>query len=688
MSRLDQHVAAVQNRLAMDRFLRALAWTGLIGVIVLLMMILLDRAVQWHPPRSSVWLEAGLVAAVLAAAIYAVRRRPSAHQAAVAIDTKLGLNEKICTALYARSSTDPFAMAAVKDAEATAQNVVLHGRQHFPLQFPKAAYGTIVVAIAALAATQLPSMDLLGHQEAKKKILVQQQKADFAKKQLQDALAVVDAVPQAIASDETIKLAKQDLTTSLKNGVDDPAKASRTALKALQDVDAAVKQQIKTNVQFAQAKADEKMWKQIGDQPITDPGPVNEARKDLTDGKFTQAINDLSNVVNNFDKMDKKEQEKAAEQMKQMAQQLAQQANNPPQQQQQQQQQMQQMGMNQQMAQQAQQLMQQAANGNQQAQQQLQQMAQQAMKQMNNGQGPNPQQQQQVQQMMQQMQAAANNQAQAQQLAQAAQQMAQAMQQQAQQGQQAGQPAQKGQQGAQQANKGQQAQQQANGQQGKGQGNQQKQGGQQQAQGNQPGGQQAQAQAQQMGQGMQQMQQQLQQMQAVAADAQQIAAAQQAAQNGAQQAMNGANAGQAGNGGQPGGNGQWPGNNGGQVGGPPPNGQWQGGANNGLAPNNGGQGAGDRSGKAYAPYTVKAEVSPSQDIETGRLLASTFVKAGTVKGESKEQLKEVAASAMKDATDEIDQQRVSRQAQKVVREYFSSMQKDTDGAPAADDSHK
>jgi hypothetical protein len=172
---------------------------------------------------------------------------------------------------------------------------------------------------------------------------------------------------------------------------------------------------------------------------------------------------------------------------------------------------------------------------------------------------------------------------------------------------------------------------------------------------------------------MQQMQAQLQQMQAVANDAQQIAAAQQNVQQGAQQAMAGANGqpGQGGQGqGQGGGQGQW---------GAAPNPQ-QGGGGGGQQPGQGGQGGGKGFGspgtKAEAPYTLKQEVDTSDRIDSGKLLATTFVKASALKGENKLELKQIAANAEKDETDEIDQDRISRQAQGVVREYFKTMEND------------
>ena len=118
-------------------------------------------------------------------------------------------------------------------------------------------------------------------------------------------------------------------------------------------------------------------------------------------------------------------------------------------------------------------------------------------------------------------------------------------------------------------------------------------------------------------------------------------------------------------------------------GGGDPNQPWNGQANDGMGPNNGGVGAGDRSGKQQAPYAVKPELSPSIDDEKGKILASTLVKGAALKGQSKEQLKEVTESALKNQAEEIDQDRVSRQAQRVVRDYFSSIQNDAASAAGA-----
>nr|MBA3273967.1 hypothetical protein [Chthoniobacterales bacterium] len=231
MSRLDHHVAAVQNKLAFDRFLHALAWTTLVVSILGLGAVLVYEIFQVYPPKPMIWIYSALGAAVLVAIVYAIWRRPSARDAAVAIDDRLGLKEKFSTALFVRTMKDPFANAAVRDAEQTAQSVSL--RKKFPLSFPKATYGTAtIVAAAFLTFWLMKPLDLFGKEKAKEKIARQEIKKQDAKKVVEQALAQVNSMPKSVADNEAVKLAKADLQKMLQAPVKDPEGTKRSAAKA------------------------------------------------------------------------------------------------------------------------------------------------------------------------------------------------------------------------------------------------------------------------------------------------------------------------------------------------------------------------------------------------------------------------------------------------------------------------
>ena len=95
-------------------------------------------------------------------------------------------------------------------------------------------------------------------------------------------------------------------------------------------------------------------------------------------------------------------------------------------------------------------------------------------------------------------------------------------------------------------------------------------------------------------------------------------------------------------------------------------------------PNGGGIGAGDRSAKQAAPFTVKQEISQSQEDEKGKILASRWVQAGSIKGESKAELANVAASADQAQTDEVEQERITGQAREAQKRYFNSLSQEAD----------
>jgi hypothetical protein len=649
MSRLDQHVNAVRARMTLGVWLTALAWAGIVYAVVVLAAVLIYKLVQLELPHEAAWFWAGLGVTLGVSIVYANARRPTAQQAAVAIDELLALKEKFSTALFVRASKDPFAVAAVKDAERTATSVSLQKR--FPVRFPRAGLGTLAAAcLVFLLAWLLPTFDLFG---VKQSAMARSQAVDESRRQAQDvihrAIAEIDAAPKTVADKPEIQMAKKELLAMKGNKTIDPDTAKSTGQKAIEQVQQAIKQKIQANKDFAITQQEMQEFKNMT-PPAGEPGPIADAHRNLAHGNFDAAVQDLSKAVDNFSKMDAKDQQKAARQMDQLAKAIKKMAEDPKVQQNVRQQ-MQNMGATQQQQQQMQNLLKQAAAGNPQASQQLQQLGKQLAQQMNQNGKMSPQQQrqmaQQIQKQMQQMQQQANGQMNAQQLAGSALALAQAMQQAA-QGGHPGQPKQGN--NGQMANAKQQPGQQPGGQQpGKnGQGNKQ----------------------QQMANAAKQMQQQMQQMQAVANDAQQVAAGQQNAGQG-----EGGDQGQGGKNGQNGQNGQQANAQNGNGQGPWGQGQnpQQGNAQGGGP----GRGAGNnRPAPAVAPYQTKNETDIQQKDEKGKVLASNFVKAGSLKGDAKMQLHDVLPPADKAAADEVGEQRIPRQDQDVVRGYFGNIEKD------------
>lgn len=618
---VDRHISAVRNKLALGKFLLALAWATLILGVAVWMAVIAQKVFDRTLPYQGMWLWMGLAIAAGIAVVWSVLNRPSAPAVAIAIDEALGLKEKFSTALYVRPSDDPFARAVVVDAEAAAANVSLYGR--FPLQFPRSGAVAVVVFILALLTAELmPDLHLFGNTVSNKPAVALVTDQPPQEKLLKDQMPRIEAGAKLLSDDDAIRRASAELEKAAQTTEGDKLTTQRSALSALQDYQKAMKEQLEKNQDFQNAQSAKQQLADM-DSAKDDSTPMGKAHNELKAGDLDAAMNDMAKAVDDFNKAKPEDQQKMIQQAQQLAQQLAHAANDPRAGQKMIQQLMQ-AGATQSQAQQMAAAMQQAAAGNQQAQQQMQQMAQQMAKQMNNGQGPTPQQQQRIQSMMAKAQALANSQSQAGALSNSVQQLASAMAQ------------------------------------AKGQTQ------------NQPGQQPKPGQGQQMSQAAQGVQQQLQQMQATAKDAQAMQASADAAAQAAADAAAGLNSNSNGSGsGDSQNNGK---DNQGQADAgqnPGPNG-----GNNGQGGGAGGKGLGGvkNPDMVEAPFHMKQVVDPSKDIEGGKILASRYVKAGIDSGQSTAGLREIAASAEKDAPDEIEQDHISREAQQSVKDYFSAMQ--------------
>ncbi|HEV8293506.1 MAG TPA: hypothetical protein VGP94_16335 [Tepidisphaeraceae bacterium] len=424
MSRIDSQVSAVQFRLTLSVLVEWLAIAAFALATGTLAIIIIERLFHFGIPPVTFWVGLGLVGLIAIVATF--MRTPSRQTAAVALDDKLDLKEKFSTALSVRTIQDPFAQAVVRDAENTAQLVRLDG--HFGINFPLIGYFAIGAAVLALLTFMFfPSLDVLGR--AKRQEAKRQEEIKIAdnKVMIKEAIAKLDRIPVSLADNEQVRLAKADLQKMLGDPNKDTSKTARKVMDALDKADQGLKEKAKENKNYAQAQANQKMFKSMN-VPIDQKGPVADAHRQLVKGDYQEAVKKLDEAVKELEKMSPKEKEEAAKQMENMAQQLQQMANDP-RAMEKLAEQMKQAGANQQQIKQMQQAMQQAAQNPQdkQAQQQMQQAMQQLQQQMQQA-GMNQQQQQQMQQAMQQAQQAANAQAQANGMAQAAAQMAQAMQ--------------------------------------------------------------------------------------------------------------------------------------------------------------------------------------------------------------------------------------------------------------------
>ncbi|MFN4241775.1 MAG: hypothetical protein ACK4PI_00905 [Tepidisphaerales bacterium] len=654
---IDRHLQVVRRRELLSAALHHIGVSLAVAAGVAVVGLLAGRLLAWHVPLPSAGLAVLVAAAVGFAVIRAWLRAPTLLDVAVRIDRRLGLHERLSTAVLLRETDGPapFAAAAVADAERVAAGVDV--RPHFPVRWPRTLYLAAAAAGVWLALwATVPQRDLLGHQAAAERRQQHAERAEQARQQVTRALELIDRQLPLVSGSADIARAKAELERLLERPISDPAAAQRSALAALQELENALQDRIRTSQNFAAAERDRRLLRQLASDP-GEQGWVAEAKRAVAQGDFDRALQSLEQLTEAFENLSRDEQQQLAEQMRQLArqlEQLAQTADGREQLARQMQQALQQQGLSEsgarQLAQQVARAMQEAAGGTSAEQQQLlqdlQHLAEEALQQA--GGSLSPQQRQALEQMLQQAMQQAQGQSTAQQLAQAAAAMAQAMQ-------QAGAASSQGAPSSPQAGKASSGEPSGSGQSSGGQG---------------PAS---------MQQALEQMRQQLRAMQAMQDDARAMASAAATARDAAAQAAAGGNAGGTGNAGDaataPGGA-QSPGGGHLPGGGTSPGataGGWGSGGGAGNNARGGGQGAGDRSFKEVAPFAVRPDRAPTQTDERGRVLASSFVRAGAIKGEATEELKDVVRSNEQQAAEEVDTERVGRAAQRTVRQYFNSL---------------
>ena len=159
MSLIDRQVNRARRRLTNNVFMDRLTLGLLLAAGVWALVIVVVRLFALGLP---LWQAGGVAAAVagLVGVVGTWLSRPSALQAAVALDEAAGLKTRLSTALVVRQTADPFARAAVNDAEKIAGSVHVpaHIVHRTPFLWP---WSLATVATALLLAWLMPVVDLL-----------------------------------------------------------------------------------------------------------------------------------------------------------------------------------------------------------------------------------------------------------------------------------------------------------------------------------------------------------------------------------------------------------------------------------------------------------------------------------------------------------------------------------------------
>ncbi|MEM7809649.1 MAG: hypothetical protein AAF561_16185, partial [Planctomycetota bacterium] len=172
---VERHIRSVRRKMVVQGFIRRFAVALVVlGAVAWITAVVLRLTATPLPGGPWAWIGGGAGVAAVVALVFAWRGRPSDHDAAVAIDERLGTHERFSTALERVGHDDPFSRLAVADASRAAQSANL--RKKFPLAWPPTYAG--VAAWAGVVGLTVWLVEPIASAEAE--IAEQQDREDAA----------------------------------------------------------------------------------------------------------------------------------------------------------------------------------------------------------------------------------------------------------------------------------------------------------------------------------------------------------------------------------------------------------------------------------------------------------------------------------------------------------------------------
>jgi chemotaxis protein histidine kinase CheA len=320
MTTLQRQIAAARGRLTMNLLLEQLTLGVLVGAALWAIAVIVVRLLELPV---SVW-QLGQGAALVAVGtgiIGTLLARPTPLAAAVALDQAAGLKERTSTAWSLRDLNDPFARAAIADAEKQV------GRVHVPTHIRRKPPGlwpwsTAAVVSAALLAQFLPPLGLFAEEAQaaprpdipRDMVVAEQQAIKTAFEEKADRLKELskDNADLADLADELENFEFPD-----KPGVQ-PADTRREALKRIDSVRDRLEQQIQGS-QAERMEAVKRLFNKL-DQNTGMQGQ-SQLSKALANGDMKSAQQELQKLKEQIQEAAKNADDPAAKQKLQKLQQ-------------------------------------------------------------------------------------------------------------------------------------------------------------------------------------------------------------------------------------------------------------------------------------------------------------------------------------------------------------------------------
>jgi len=319
MDDLRRHVARVQRRLTAQRFSTALIWSLLATLTLATLAIAVPKLVHLEAaPHAWAWWSLGtaIVAAALTAALWTWATRDSRLRAAIELDLRFGLKERVssCLAIGVSEQMSRAGQALIRDARRAVERIEL--RDRFGVTFGRHAWLPLFPAVAAFSLALL--IDDKGRE---KPAVATPTSARTHIKKSTTALSHKLATRRRRAEQSGLKDA-QDLFEKLEREARDLARekqvGKKQAFAKLNDLAAQLQRRREKIGGSAY------LGRQLKGMKKLTPGPAGNLARALKAGQFQQALRELKRLQNQLanGKLNREETRQLAAQLTQMRERL------------------------------------------------------------------------------------------------------------------------------------------------------------------------------------------------------------------------------------------------------------------------------------------------------------------------------------------------------------------------------
>lgn len=321
MEELQKQVRQARRRLAIQKFVHLASWCCFGCLMLVIAGVVADWYWNFAGLGVEIWLAAGLGIGLLTALIWTWATRLPMMSAAIEIDRRFGLRERVSSALSLEPEeleTEP-GQAVTRDAIRRIQHV--HVPEHFQLSLDRWCWLPILPAALAVALVFLlpesPAMKEANAKALEKKV-VQKHAAELQKK--------LELRKKQASEKGLTELA--DLLAKIERGSQELNKQQKVdQKKALVELNDLAEQLKKEREKLGSSDDLKKQFEQFKD---LNKGPADKLAEALEKGDLKQAMEEIKNLQEKLlnGDLNKQEQEALAKQLEQMKDKLQQAAQN------------------------------------------------------------------------------------------------------------------------------------------------------------------------------------------------------------------------------------------------------------------------------------------------------------------------------------------------------------------------